>query len=394
MNNQLRRRIDRAANASLFFYAVTAVSLPLCLVQITREMGFSLTQAGAFGFISSLEQLVVLILSGFIAVRFGKIRVLRAALLILAAGFLMFTRISSYSMAVGIILVIGVGSGFLEALLAPLVENLYPEDNGTKQNRLHSFWPIGVLVSTLTIGELLSRGVSWRWIFAGIAVLVALVSLVYPSPKAVSLPRARADFSHIGDILRQPKFWALGLALFFAGGAEGGFTYWLASYIQLNLGQLPRAGGIGTAAFALGMFAGRRSASLLANRMKLKTILTVSALLAIFTGLGFFLVNTLWGVYLSVFLAGLTIACFWPSLQIYAVRVLPVDATLLMILMSCLGLLGYSSATLTMGALGDFSGLRSSFIVVPVYLTFLLLLVLAENRVPLLNLEPRKVNTR
>ncbi len=390
MDNQLRRRIDRAANASLFFYAVSAVSLPICLVQINREMGFSLTQAGAFGFISSLEQLAVLILSGFIAARFGKVRVLRAALLILAAGLLLFTQISSYPMAVAIILVIGVGSGFLEALLTPLVENLYPEDNGSKQNLLHSFWPIGVLVSTLTIGELLSRGISWRWVFAGIAVLVALVNLLYPSPKSVSLPRARSDFSHIGEILRQPKFWVLGFALFFAGGAEGGFTYWLASYIQLNLGQLPRAGGIGTAAFALGMFVGRRSTSFLANHMKLKTILTLSAMLSIFTGLGFFVVNTLWGVYLAVFFAGLTIACFWPSLQTYAVRVIPVDATLLMILLSCLGLLGFSSATLAMGALGDLGGLRSSFIVVPLYLLLLLVLVLIENRVPFLDTETRR----
>jgi fucose permease len=383
MDNQLRRRIDRAANASLFFYAVTAVSLPICLVQITREMGFSLTQAGAFGFISSLEQLAVLILSGFIAARFGKLRILRAALLILAAGFLMFTRISSYPMAVSIILVIGIGSGFLEALLAPLVENLYPEDNGSKQNLLQSFWPIGVLVSTLIIGEILSRGISWRWVFAGIAILVASVTLLYPSPKSVTLPRARSDFSHMGEILRHPKFWVLGFALFFAGGAEGGFTYWLASYIQLHLDQLPRAGGIGTAAFALGMFAGRRFTSLLANRMKLKTILTLSALLAIFTGLGFFLVSSLGGVYFSVFLAGLTIACFWPSLQTYAARAIPVDPTLLMILMSCLGLLGFSSATLIMGALGDLGGLRNSFLVVPSYLFILLLLVLLENRIPL-----------
>lgn len=381
MEEKLRSQINRAANATLFVFAISAVIMPICLVKMTEELGFSLTQAGSFSLISSIEQLVILLLSSFIAARFGKIRVLKSAVLILAAGILLFSRTASYAMAVAIIMVMGIGTAFLEALLTPLVDDLYPEDNGTKQNLLHSFWPIGILVSTLVIGELLSRGVSWRWIYAGVAVLVAIILPFYPLSKKVSLPRGRSDFSHLGEILSQPKFWVLGFALFFGGGAEGGFTYWLASYIQLNLGGLPRAGGIGTAIFALGMFIGRLSTSKLAGKFSLKRILEMSAMLAIVTGFAFFLVGTLWGVYISVFFAGLTIACFWPSLQTYAVRAIPVDPTMLMILMSCLGILGFSSSTLIMGIIGDHAGLRMSFVVVPIFLVVLLALVMLENRV-------------
>ena len=58
--------------------------------------------------------------------------------------------------------------------------HVHPEDTGAKQNLLHAFWPIGVLAGTLTIGELLTRGVDWRTVFVGLAVVVPGVSLIYP----------------------------------------------------------------------------------------------------------------------------------------------------------------------------------------------------------------------
>ncbi len=381
MDHKLQKRIERAANASLFIYAVSVMALPICLVNIKNELGFSLTQAGALGFISTLEQFVILILSGFIAARYGKIRVLKSALLILASGLLLFTQISSYILAVSIILVIGLGNAFIEALLTPLIEDIYPQDNGSKQNMLHSFWPIGVLVSTLIMGELLSREVSWRWIFAGIACAVSIIILFYPSSKKVKFKRSKIDFSHFKDVLTQPKFILLGLALFFAGGAEGGVTFWLASYIQLNLGGLPSAGGIGTAFFALGMFTGRIATSKLTSWIKLKTIIRISALLALLSAVSFFFISNIITLYLSVFLTGITFACFWPSLQTYTVREIPLDPTIIMILMSCFGLIGFSSVTLLMGIIGDISNLKFSFIVIPAYLSALIVIIFIEGRI-------------
>lgn len=382
MDKKLRARINRAANASLFVYAIAAVALPICLVQLTREMGFSLTQAGSLGFISSVEQFIFLVFSGFIAARFGKIRVLKIALLILALGLILFTQISSYLVTVLIILIMGMGYAFLEALLTPLVEDLYPEDNGSKQNLLHSFWPIGVLISTLVVGELLSLGISWRWIFAGIAVGVLVVYLFYPSENESKLSRNQVDFKHFKNILKQPKFLIMGLALFFAGGVEGALIFWLASYIQLNMGGLPSAGGIGTAVFALGMFIGRVGTSRLAQWFSLKQILKMAAFLGIISGSSFFYADQINMVYVSVFISGLMIAGLWPSIQTYTVRVLPLDPTFIMILLSCFGIMGFSTATLFMGIIGDAVGLRISFIIVPVYQALLLLIMFIEAKIP------------
>jgi fucose permease len=370
-NQSLMKRVDRAAYASLFIYASAANALPICYVMISRDLGFSLTQAGLLGFITSFEQFFVMIFSCFVAARFGKIKVLKSALLIMSMGLLAFSATNSYASTIALMLFIGLGNALIEALITPLVEDLHPQDSGSSMNLLHAFWPIGVLVSVLLIGELLSRGISWRYMFAGLAAGAFLVFFFYPSSRRVKLPASRTDFSHMGEILSKPRFWFLGLALFFAGAAEVAFAFWSASYIQIHFQTLPRAGALGAAIFALGMVTGRMGSARLLEWIRLKHLILGSALLALAGSLTFFWIDNLPVLYAFMFFMGLTIACYWPSIQTYAARVLPVDPTVLMVFLSCFGIPGTSLSPLLMGIIGDRFGLRTSFVVAPVALLLL-----------------------
>lgn len=215
----------------------------------------------------------------------------------------------------------------------------------------------------------------------GLSVAVVLVSFLYPSKRKVNFPKSRTDFSHMGEILAKPRFWILGFSLFFAGGAEGGFAFWSASYIQLQYSTQPRAGGYGVALFALGMIAGRVLTSQLSHKFGLKKILIFSSGFSLLISLSFFLIENLTSLFVFMFFIGLTIASLWPSIQSYAGSVMKVDVTVLMIFLSCFGIPGYSTATLFMGIIGDSKGLHSSFVIAPIYLGFLFLLLLFENRV-------------
>ena len=59
---------------------------------------------------------------------------------------------------------------------------------------------------------------------------------------------------------------------------------------------------------------------------------------------------------------GAFLACLWPSIQSYAAAVLPVDATALMIFLSCFGVPGYSTSSFIMGIIGDKKRLFTAFI--------------------------------
>jgi fucose permease len=379
MDKTTRKQLDFASRSSMFTYANTAVIIPVSLVAITSEMGFSLTQAGSLSLIGSILQFAVLLGSIPIAAELGKIRPLRWGIWILGIGLALFTGITSFASAILIITVIAFGQAVIEALLTPLVEDIHPEDDGSQQVLLHAFWPMGIIIGTIAVGESLSRGVNWRTLFLILGALCIAVGAIYPRRSRAKLPRSRADFSHAGEILSEPLFWLMGTGLFMAGGAEGGFTFWTASYIQIEYGTLPRAGGLGIAFFAAGMASGRLLTSRMASRIGLRKILIVSTSMALVGSMGFFLINNIVLLYAVIMVLGLCIGPFWPGIQTYTVRRLGADPTMVMVFLSCFGILGFSLANFAMGIIGDMNGLRFSFLVAPVMLLIMLVLILSEK---------------
>ena len=380
MDKATRKQLDIASRASMFTYANTAVIIPISLVAITTDMGFSLTQAGSLSLISSILQFAVLLGSIPMAAAIGKIRSLRGALWVLGSGMLLFTKTSSYISTILIITIIASGQAVIEALLTPLVEDIHPEDNGSQQVFLHAFWPMGVIFGTLIMGEALSRGVHWRTLFLILSIISVIVGFIYPRKSKAKLPPSRTDFSHAGEILSKPLFWVMGIALFFAGGAEGGITFWTASYIQIEFDTLPRAGGLGIASFALGMAAGRLSVGRIAAKLGLRKILIFSVSMALIGASSLYFINSLPTLYILMVFIGLFIGPLWPLMQTYAVRRLGADPTMVMIFLSCLGILGFSLTSFTMGIIGDLSSLRMSFLASPAVLLILLLLMTLEKR--------------
>ncbi|MDC7228080.1 MAG: MFS transporter [Spirochaetales bacterium] len=380
IDDAMRTRIDRCAYATMLIYAASVNILPIALVRISEELSINLTQAGVLGFITSIEQFFVLILSIFAAARFGKIRILRVALLIMAVGLTAFAFSRSYIMALSLIIIVGFGNAMIEAVITPLVSDLHPQNVGGRMNLLHSFWPIGICIGVLVFGELLTRGVSWRALFVGVAIISVLIFMTYPGARKASLPPSRADLGHLGEILKLPRFWMFGVAMFFAGAAEFSFAYWAASYIQINFNTAPRAGAFGAAAFALGMAVGRMSVARLAKYWDLKMIINVSAVCGFLFSLTFFLINSPMVIYGYLFVVGLFIACLWPSIQSYAASVIAVDPTVLMVFLSCFGIPGTSAAALAMGIIGDAAGLRTAYIVAPVFLFLVVIFLSLEGR--------------
>ena len=378
--DKIIKKTDYAAMASMLFFASSVTIIPICLVKITQDLSITLTQVGILNFIQTFELLFSLIFSIYIGARFGKIKVIRFALLVVASSLFLMSFCQTFWHVLIIFVIAGLGSGFLEGLLTPIVEDLHPKDEGKKMNLVHAFWPVGVCATLLIVGELLSWGISWRYVFPVLALLLAGVCFLYPSPKKLILPKSRADFSHSLEIFSQPRFWFLGMSLFFSGGAEGGFAFWTASYIQLHFNALPRAGGFGAACFAIGMVIGRFLTSRLAYKIKLKKLLFSFAVCSFILSLLFFLiVPNLYLLFGFMLAMGFTIACLWPSIQSYSASVLNVDPTMLMVFIACFGATGYSTATLFMGIIGDNWDLQKSFIIAPIYLMLLILLLFFER---------------
>jgi len=294
----------------------------------------------------------------------------------------------SFAPSYGILLIalslMGLGGGVVEALINPLVQELHPKDAGRYLNWINAFWSVGVLATVLGTGDLLSREVSWRAIMGGLGGVSFASGFAFLLLRRKGATRARQSMTDVfkekRQILSSLVFWRFAWMMFLVGSAEGAFTYWSASLIQLEHGGEPRAAGIGVALFAGGMLATRLLSGWCVPQSRLWELLVVSALAGVGVSCATPLLDGLFQVYVGLFFAGVSVACFWPSMQAYAVDRMSFEPMGVFILLSCGGVAGFAFVPWLMGAIGDSYGIVSSFWITPVFFALLAVTLLWERR--------------
>jgi fucose permease len=360
-------------------YAASLVVFPVCLLEMLKDLHMNFTDGGTLELIRSFVLLCILFICGQIAARIGKPLLLSIGGWITIAGLLLFSFSYDYQMAVISIMLIGIGSGLLEAVINPLVQDLHPKNPGRALNITNAFFPLGVFASSLFIGKALSLNFDWRMIMQVIAGCAVVVSVMFYIGRKAILPQQKTGLSHIYEIIKRWRFWLFGIAMLCAGAAECSFTFWSASFVRLRFNNLPELGAIATATFAITMFAGRLLSGYITKYIHIRNLILISALLGTVVCVFIPLVNSL--IFFEILLgcAGLCTACFWPSLLALAAEELPVDSTLLMIFLACFGIPGFGIAGWLIGWAGDRIGLTMSFLIIPIFFIVLAFSLFAEK---------------
>lgn len=398
-------RYDFAVFLTFICYAACSVIVPVILEPLARDLHFPLAQGGmtaggALQLGRSIPMILAMVLCGFAAGRWGKCRTVGFALLLMGGGIVICSLSPVYGLLFLAIAFAGLGEGTIEGLATPVVQDLHPDEPGRYINFTHAFWSIGVLGASLLAGAILTFGVQWRVIlgFTGALALIPALMFLLPSHRSrQKFPDHHTEPQHwstvgrqMAAILKHPHFWLFFFVMFLAGGGEFCLTFWCASFIRLEFAGSAWDGGLGTACFAAGMIAGRLGWGYLIKQHQLKQLVVYSALAGTAISLFFPWLRSLPILFILLFFAGIATGPFWPSVQSYCADRMPhLDTTMLFILLSCAGIPGCGIFTWLMGLLGDWYGLRPSFLLVPA--CYLLLgciiafdwLVLRDNRKPL-----------
>ena len=374
-----RKLLDFTCCFGFFVYAASVVIIPVCLLDMAKELNFSLAGGGSMEFIRSVFLFLILLVSGHAAAYFGKTKLLSWGSWVTAVGLLLFSFAGTYWAATGYIMLIGLGTGMLEALINPLVQDIHPKNAGKALNFVNAFFSIGVLVSSLLVGEALTAGLGWRVLFQILAGATAVVAILFQIVRKDNLPKSNASFGHIADILNRPRFWWFGVAMVCAGAAEASFIFWSASFVRLNFVDVPRVGAIATAIFAGSMFAGRIFSGYLAEHITMRKIILYSACGGFIISIFVPFASTMTIFCILLVFSGIFTACFWPSIQAFAAEELPVDSTLLFIFLSCFGIPGFGLAGWIIGIIGDAYGLSVGFFTVPVFFAVLAIAIYIEQ---------------
>ncbi|MCQ2396842.1 MAG: MFS transporter, partial [Lentisphaeria bacterium] len=326
----------------------------------------------------------------------GKRRSMGMAMLFLGCGVLLCSFASVYWMVVACVLLAGVGEGICEGLATPFVNDLHVNEPGSYVNIAHSFWSVGTVGAVVIVGLLHSLGVSWRGIvcFCGLASMLSSLGFLWrenPAAPYPEVPPERRDgvWKASKPIFASWRFWLYCFCMLIGAGAEFGLTFWSAAFIQLNFNTGVWPGILGTAALGAGMFTGRYAYGRFVPQDKLYHLLLCASFIGVPVSMGLMLIRpdsfaspilVLGVVYLLLYLAGLCVAPFWPSLQVYGVLRLPkLDSTMLYVYFSSVGIPGCGIFTWLMGAVGDKYGLRLSFLVAPIAMFLYGMLLLLER---------------
>jgi len=374
-------RYDYGQFSSFFSYAAGSVVVPVALVVISQQLGFSLekggmTAGGALQVARTISIIFMMLACGFLGGRFGKRVTIGYSVLAMGIGIGLCAIAPNYSILFLAILIAGLGEGVIEGLATPFIQDLHVhEEPGRYISVAHGFWSVGIFVTVLLTGWLMLIGVSWRYIIGGVAACGILTSMFFllparkghKHPEHKDIVKPKVIIQQTKEIIRKPRFWIFFTAMFFAGGGEFCLTFWSASYIQINLNSTVWAGGLGTAMFAFGMFISRAGQGYLVRQKHINIVVLYAAILGVISSI--FLQHTM---NLNVFfiiltICGIATGPFWPSIQSYAADCLnDTDSTMVFILLSCAGIPGCGVFTLVMGIIGDNYGLDKALVLVPI----------------------------
>lgn len=357
------RRLEFAGWLAMFVYAASTQAPAMCLPEIGREFGLNLAGQGAIASLRTTALLVALLGAGALAGRFGKAPFLVGGLALVAAGIGGTTVAFGYATLPVAQMVLGAGNGMMEALVNPLVAELRPRDAARALNITHALYPVGLVTCALLAGELLDRGMPWRtiiivWLPIAVLSCAMFATRRYPKPQVTS-GRSSTAF------LRRKAFWGLMVAMVLAGGCEVGLTTWAPSFLERELGASTRSGAVSIIFFGAAMALGRFASGAVLKRMRPISLTVVSAVLCALALFGFGQARDPSIAWAFAGLAGLTVACFWPTLLAIATEVLDDTSTAMLALLAAAGILGCAFFPWALGMVGDAYSLRAGLLLLP-----------------------------
>lgn len=198
------------------------------LPQIQAEVPMSDWQAGVVGSGQFVGGLLVGLVGGYLADRFGKKPFVVAASALIVAGLLGLTRAHGFVPLFVASVLTGLGGGGYEVGVNALQADHTGQDSGHSMNFLHFFYGVGAVVGPLIATVSLRAGQGWRPALVAAAAPPALVAALLLWQRVTSGVRAPAESA--GPVHLRPVLWAAGLVFAVYVGVEMSLGVWISTF--------------------------------------------------------------------------------------------------------------------------------------------------------------------
>ena len=342
--------------------------LASCLALITTAMTFAIrarleTVFGPEGVGLTLEQIgyafapaffgftIAMIIGGPLVDLLGIKKITWMAFITHAVGIVLTLMADSMTSLFIATLFVGIGNGFVEAALNPLVASMYPDQKTKMLNRFHVWFPGGIVIGAI-LGWLIMDilGLSWQIMVCTLFIPLVIYGVLFFGQNMPVTERVQLGISNkqmFASVLK-PLFLFMVFCMFLTAASELGTTQRIESLLKESV-----TAPLLVLAFINGIMAlGRLFAGQVVHKLKPAGMLLYSA---IFTFIGLWLLTISSGgmtfVAAAVFAMGVTF--FWPTMLGFVAEYLPETGALGLSIMGGAGMFSVSIVLPIMGRLMD-----------------------------------------
>jgi len=326
-----------------------------CVALIVTAMSFALRGAATGDWVSQYhltnEQVgwvngsafwgftLAMVFGGPLVDALGLGRIISLAFVGHAAGILLTIFAWDFWSLFGGTLLFGIANGSVEAACNPLVASLFPDNQTTKLNHFHVWFPGGIVIGGLLSFLFGKLGLGWKPQFATMLIPLAAYGFMFfgqKFPQTARVERGESTGSMFAACL-SPGFLLMVACMLLTASTELGPGQWIPSILQ-NAG----VSGILVLVWITGLMAvGRNFAGPFVHKLSPIGMLVVSAFLSM---LGLYAMSHTTGVVLfasaTVFAFG--VCFFWPTMLGFVAENYPKTGALGLAIMGGAGMLSVS----------------------------------------------------
>ncbi len=342
-------------------FAMTTDSVGLIIPEIVKRFRLTLTAAGTFQYATMAGIAVAGLCLGTLADRLGRRGTIVIGLTVFAAASFLFVIGNTFLFFVVLMALSGLAIGVFKTGALALVGDISTSttEHTSIMNTVEGFFSVGSIVGPAVLAYLLTRGVSWQWLYviAGticVVLIVTALSVTYPA--SPSLVDAARPGTRTLEVVKSPYVLAFSVGVFLYVGVEAAIYVWMPTLFASYRGRATWLAAYGISIFFALRAAGRFVGAWMLLRWKWQ------AAVALLSGgiLACFALSVAGGVEWAVYLlpaSGLFMAVLYPTLNSKGISCVRKEehgaAAGVILFFTCVSAV---TAPLAMGALSDATG--------------------------------------
>jgi MFS family permease len=233
-------------------------------------------------------------------------------------------------------LAIGLGNGFIEGAVNPLVVTLYPDNKTAKLNALHAWWPGGIVIGTLIAYAMGIFHAGWQ-IKTGVLLIPTLIyGFAFIGLKLPPTERVQSGVS-TGKMWRSifSLFIVFWCCMWLTAFTELGTNQWIAEMLKESKVQV---GTLVVAWISFVMLIGRTFAGPVVHKVKPIGLLLLSSVISVLGLLALSMAKGPTMAFAAATIFSIGVCYFWPTMLGYTSERWPEGGALAMGLMGAAGM--------------------------------------------------------